>query len=84
MRKIAQHCLGRHNRGDAAPLALVVALPARQNCVPERTGPGELDHPVPNGRAGVEQYAGDFVMAPRNRDLERILCAREAPGTRTQ
>ena len=84
MRKIAQHCLGRHNRGDAGPLALVVELPARQNRAPQRTGASELDHPVGDGRAGVEQHASDVVMAPRNRDLERILGGREAPDTRAQ
>ena len=79
---VAQHWLGRHHRGDAGPLALVVALPAREDRIAERAGAGELDHPVPDGRAGVEQHAGDVVMAPRNRDLERIFCAREAPGAR--
>ena len=83
VRKIAQHGLGRHNRGDAGPLSLVVKLPARQNRAPQRTGAGELDHPVRDGRAGVEQHASDVVMAPRNRDLERIFCAREASGART-
>ena len=84
MRIVAQYWLGRHHRGKAAPLALVVALPARKDCAPERTGPGELHHSVGDGRARVEQHAGDVIMAPRNRDLERILCAREASGARTQ
>ena len=39
MRIVAQYWLGRHHRGKAAPLALVVALPARKDCAPERTGP---------------------------------------------
>ena len=83
MRKIAQHCLGRHNRGDAVPLALIVALPAREDRAPERAGASELHHSVGDGRAGVEQHASDVVMAPRNRDLEWIFCAREASGART-
>ena len=81
---VAQYRLGRHHGGDAGPLALVVALPAREDRVPERAGAGELDHPVGDGRAGVEQHPGDLVVPPRNRDLERILCAREAPGARAQ
>ena len=84
MRIIAQHCFARHGRGDAGPLALVVALPARQDRIAERTGPSELDDTVRNGRAGVEQHAGDLVVPPRNRDLERIFCARQAPGTLTE
>ena len=76
MRIVAQHWLGRHHGGDAGPLALVVALPAREDRIAERTGPGELDDSVRNGRAGVEQHAGDVVMAPRYRDLERIFCGR--------
>ena len=84
MRVIAQCWLGRHHRGDAGPLALVVALPARKDRAPERTGAGELDNPVGDGRAGVEQHPGDLVVPPRNRDLERILCAREASGARAQ
>ena len=84
MGKFAQHCLGRHHRGDAGPLALVVTLPARQDCAPERTGAGELHHSVGDGRAGVEQHPGDVVVPPRNRHLKRIFCAREAPGARAQ
>ena len=83
MRIIAQH-LARHDRGDTTALALVVALPSRENSAPKRTGPGELDHPVGDGRAGVEQQASDVVMAPRYRDLEWIFCAREASGARAQ
>ena len=84
MRIVAKHWLGRHHGGDTTALALVVALPALQNRFAERTGPGELDDTVRNGRAGVEQHAGDVVMAPRYRDLERIFGAREAPGARAQ
>ena len=84
MRKIAQHCLGRHNRGDAVPLALIVALPAREDRAPERAGASELHHSVGDGRAGVEQQAGGLVMPTRNRDLEWIFCAREASGARAQ
>ena len=83
MRIVAQ-CLGRHDRGDAASLALVVALPAREDRAPERTGAGELDHQVGDGRAGVEQHPGDLVVPPRNRDLERIFCSSEASGTCAQ
>ena len=51
---VAQYWLGRHHGGDAGPLALVVALPARQDRISQRAGPSELDDTVRNGRAGVE------------------------------
>ena len=84
MRIVAQHWLGRHHGVDAGSLSLVVALPASQNRAPKRAGPGELDHPVRDGRAGVEQHACHVVMAPRYRDLERIFCSSEASGTCAQ
>ena len=84
MRIVAQYWLGRHHRGDTGPLEFIVALPAREDRIAERAGPSELYNSVGDGRARVEQHAGDVVMAPRNRDLERILCAREAPGARAQ
>ena len=84
MRIVAQHWLGRHHGGDATPLALVVALPAREDRATERAGPGELNHSVGDGRAGVEQHAGNLVVPPRNRDLERIFRASEASGTCAQ
>ena len=84
MRIVAQYWLGRHHRGNTAPLALIVAFSSREDCAPERAGASELHHSVGDGRAGVEQHPGDVVVPPRNRHLKRIFCAREAPGARAQ